>query len=72
MYINNQPRMSKREKELTKASELGRMAFEYGESKGLVYAALKHDEQLKQAWDNGYLIAKEQHIADYNFMYRNY
>lgn len=66
MHNNKEPRMSQREKQLTKASDLGRMAFENYESKGLVYAALCTDDQLKQAWHNGYRIAKEQHIAYFN------
>lgn len=56
-YNANEPRMSKREKELTDASNDGQWAFRNGAIKPLHIAG---DDQLSQAWENGYRIAGER------------
>lgn len=52
--------MTKREKELSRASEAGRLDFFRNAPMNANY---ENDEGLKQAWENGYRIAKEQEIA---------
>ncbi len=60
-------RMTQREKELTRASEHGMNAF-YSRV-GMPHECIK-DVGLKQAWENGYRIAKEEAIADHRMGYR--
>jgi hypothetical protein len=60
-------RMSEREKQLTQASDAGRKCFKYNWGMGDM---MKGDPALKQAWENGYRIAKEEAIADHRIGYR--
>lgn len=53
-YNPKEPRMSQREKELTKASDAGQEAAYARRNKPVI-----EDKHLSQAWDNGYRIAGE-------------
>lgn len=58
--------MTKREIELTNASNAGRRAFKNREDKASEY---KVDSTISQAWDNGYAIAKNEAIEDHRIGY---
>lgn len=61
-------RMTQREKELTRASEQGKRDFTFLHSASFP-SEYANDPALKQAWENGYRIAKEEAIADHRIGY---
>lgn len=59
-------KLSKREEELSQATNAGKRAFQNNWDKALQY---KIDPAISDAWDNGYKIAKQEAIEEHRIGY---